>query len=71
MITVNGEHMTSFRIAFQTEEDAKENERSRSVTAFLKHISDIRWCSTVVAVVAQTSQLLSASYFKEKLIKLF
>ena len=39
------------------------------VMAFLQHISDIRWCSTVVAVVAQTSYFVSASYFDRKPMK--
>ena len=31
MMTVMGQPLTSFRIEFQTEEEAKENERSPSV----------------------------------------
>ena len=31
MMTVMGAHLTSFGIEFQTEEEAKENERSPSV----------------------------------------
>ena len=30
---------------------------------FMQHVSDIWWCSTAVTVVAQTSYLVSASYF--------
>ena len=37
---------------------------------FLQHVSDILWYSTAVAVVAQTSNFVSASYFDRKPMKL-
>ena len=36
---------------------------------FMQHVSDIWWCSTAVAVVAQTSYFVSASYFDRKPVK--
>ena len=36
---------------------------------FMLHVSDILWCSTAVAVVAQTSYFVSASYFDRKPMK--
>ena len=36
---------------------------------FMQHVSDIRWCSTAVAVVAQTSYFVCASYFDRKPMK--
>ena len=38
---------------------------------FMQHVSDIWWCSTAVAVVAQTSYFVSASYFDRKPMKWF
>ena len=38
---------------------------------FLQHVSYIWWCSTAVAVVAQTSYFVYASYFNRKQIKWF
>ena len=38
---------------------------------YLKHVSDIWWCSTGVAVVAQTSYFVSASYLERKPMKWF
>ena len=86
--------MTSFWIEFQTEEEAKENERSPSVAllcagllrggmvyelervfrvcnGFLCSVPVTWWCSTAVAVVAQTSYFVSASYFDRKPMKWF
>ena len=33
---------------------------------YMQHVIDIWWCSTAVAVVAQTSYFVSASYFDRK-----
>ena len=41
------------------------------VMAFLKHVSDILWCSTAVAVLAQTSFFVCASNSNRKPMKLF
>ena len=38
---------------------------------FLQHVSGIWWCCTDVAVVAQTSYFVSASYFHRKPMKWF
>ena len=38
---------------------------------FMQHISDIWWCSTAVAVVAQTSYFVCDSYFDRKPMKWF
>ena len=35
----------------------------------MQHVSDILLCSTAVAVVAQTSYFVSASYFDRKPMK--
>ena len=37
----------------------------------MPHVSDIKWCSTAVAVVAQTSNFVGASYFDRKPLNLF
>ena len=37
----------------------------------MQHVSDIGWCSTAVAVEAQTIHFVCASYFNRKPIKLF
>ena len=37
--------------------------------AFMQHVSDISWYSTAVAVVAQTSYFVCASYFDRKPMK--
>ena len=33
---------------------------------FMQHVSDMSWCSTAVAVVAQTSYFVGAYYFDRK-----
>ena len=38
---------------------------------FMRHVSDILWCSAAVAVVAQTIYFVCASYLNRKPIKLF
>ena len=66
----DGAHLTSFEIEFQTEEEAKENERSPSVDLLcagasvagvqwlsMQHVSDIWLCSIAVAVVAKQAIL--------------
>ena len=85
----DGAHLTSFGIEFQTEEQAKENERSPCVALLCAGLlrrgmvyefervlrvcdgfsCSISWCSTAVAVVAQTSYFVCASYFNRKPMK--
>ena len=36
---------------------------------FLQHVSNIWWCCTAVAVVAETSYFVGASYFDRKPMK--
>ena len=47
------------------------NECCGCVVAFLQHVSDMWWWSTAVAVVAQTSYFVSASYLNRKPMKWF
>ena len=41
------------------------------VMAYMQHVSDILWCSTDVAVVAQTGYIVGAPYFDRKSVKWF
>ena len=36
---------------------------------YMLHVSDTLWCSTAVAVVAQTSDFVSASYFDRNFLR--